>query len=173
MRFNLNLNGAQEIGNYINPGQYSVKIKNFESKSSKNGHPQFVITFVHKDEGEFIHFANADMTNEYAKNWTYTFLTYAGLKGMNGAFSFTEKDIIGKPLNIELKREYNDYTDKWNTVLKRIWRYEGTPIYEKYEIKAEEKNTIQNASKPSVYDSPTTFDNDMSKINITDEDLPF
>lgn len=27
MKFNLNLQGAQEIGNYMNPGQYSVKIK--------------------------------------------------------------------------------------------------------------------------------------------------
>ena len=106
MKFNLNLQGAQEIGNYMNPGQYSVKIKNFEGKQSKNGHPQFAITFAHKEAGEFVHFANADMTTDYAKNWIYTFLSIAGLQGVNGAFSFTERDLIGKPLNIELKREF-------------------------------------------------------------------
>ena len=32
MNFNLNLQGAQELGNYMQPGQYSVKVKNFERK---------------------------------------------------------------------------------------------------------------------------------------------
>ncbi|CDM13537.1 MULTISPECIES: DUF669 domain-containing protein [Staphylococcus] len=167
MKFNLNLQGAQEIGNYMNPGQYSVKIKNFEGKQSKNGHPQFAITFAHKEAGEFVHFANADMTTDYAKNWIYTFLSIAGLQGVNGAFSFTERDLIGKPLNIELKREYNDYTEKWNTVLKRIWRFDGTPIFEQYEIKDDEKSQ-QKQNKPSVYDS-----NEVPPLEITDDDLPF
>ena len=48
MNFNLNLQNAQKLGNYMQPGQYSVKVKNFDSKNSKNGHPQFVITFTHR-----------------------------------------------------------------------------------------------------------------------------
>ena len=35
MNFNLNLQNAQKLGNYMQPGQYSVKVKNFESKNSK------------------------------------------------------------------------------------------------------------------------------------------
>ncbi|SUM32081.1 Uncharacterised protein [Staphylococcus gallinarum] len=35
MNFNLNLQGAQEIGNYMQPGQYSVKIKILKQKSLK------------------------------------------------------------------------------------------------------------------------------------------
>lgn len=35
MNFNLNLQNAQKLGNYMQPGQYSVKVKNFESKNLK------------------------------------------------------------------------------------------------------------------------------------------
>ena len=35
MNFNLNLQNAQKLGNYMQPGQYSVKVKNFENKDSK------------------------------------------------------------------------------------------------------------------------------------------
>ncbi|HGW3918863.1 TPA: DUF669 domain-containing protein, partial [Staphylococcus aureus] len=109
MNFNLNLQGAQELGNYMQPGSYSVKIKNFESKNSKNGHPQFAITFIHKEEGEFTHYANGDTSNDFAKNWLYTFLKAIGINDNNGQFNFTERDVIGKPINIELERKHNDY----------------------------------------------------------------
>ncbi|OHO58452.1 hypothetical protein HMPREF2650_05600 [Staphylococcus sp. HMSC035F02] len=175
MNFNLNLQNAQKLGNYMQPGQYSVKVKNFESKNSKNGHPQFVITFTHREEGDFTHYANADMENEFARNWIYTFLDDLGVQGNNGMFNFTEKDVIGKPINIELERKYNDYTDKWNTSLKRVWKFDGTPVFEKYEIKDNQKNNNndQQTSKPSL-DSPNNpFANANGPIDISDGDLPF
>ncbi|GEQ04534.1 DUF669 domain-containing protein [Staphylococcus gallinarum] len=172
MNFNLNLQGAQEIGNYMQPGQYSVKIKNFEAKESKNGHPQIAITFSHKEEGEFTHFANGDTSNDFAKNWLFTFLKAVDVQGNNGQFSFTERDVIGKPINIELKREYNDYTEKWNTVLKRFWKFEGTAVFEKYEIKEEQKNNnTSTSSNNSNSDNP--FANANGPIDIDESDLPF
>ena len=142
MNFNLNLQGAQELGNYMQPGQYSVKVKNFERKESKNGHPQLAITFAHKEEGEFTHYANGDTSNDFAKNWLYTFLKSIGIQDNNGQFSFTERDVIGKPINIELERKYNDYTEKWNTVLKRFWKFDGNPVYEKVGIKENQANQV-------------------------------
>lgn len=174
MNFNFNLQGAQEIGNYIQPGQYSVKIKNFEAKESKNGHPQFAITFMHKEEGEHTHFANGDLESQFAKDWLFTFLKTVGLQGSNGQFNFTTRDILGKPINIELERKFNDYTGKWNTVLKRFWKFEGTPIFEKYEIKDSEKNNNQQQSNnPSVNDASNAFANANGPIEISDDDLPF
>ncbi|MBA8761744.1 DUF669 domain-containing protein [Staphylococcus coagulans] len=180
MQFNLNLQGAQELGNYIQPGSYSVKIKGFENKESKNGHPQIAISFTHKEEGEFTHYANGDTSNDFAKNWLYTFLKAVGLQDNNGQFSFTDKDIIGKPINIELERKYNEYTDKWNTVLKRFWKFEGTPVYEKIGIKENEKNDSDNkgqAQTGNVSNGTVTSDNPFANANgpidIQDEDLPF
>ncbi|UXS22584.1 single stranded DNA-binding domain-containing protein [Staphylococcus delphini] len=180
MKFNLNLQGAQELGNYIQPGSYSVKIKGFENKESKNGHPQIAISFMHKEEGEFTHYANGDTSNDFAKNWLYTFLKSVGIQDNNGQFSFTDKDIIGKPINIELERKYNEYTDKWNTVLKRFWKFEGTPVYEKIGIKENEKNDSDNkvqAQKGNVSNGAVTSDNPFANANgpidISDEDLPF
>ncbi|MCE5093421.1 MULTISPECIES: DUF669 domain-containing protein [Staphylococcus] len=180
MKFNLNLQGAQELGNYIQPGSYSVKVKGFENKESKNGHPQIAITFTHKEEGEFTHYANGDTSNDFAKNWLYTFLKAVGIQDNNGQFSFTDKDIIGKPINIELERKYNEYTDKWNTVLKRFWKFEGTPVYEKIGIKENEKNDSDNkvqAQTGIVSNGAVTSDNPFANANgpidISDEDLPF
>ncbi|WP_353418143.1 DUF669 domain-containing protein (plasmid) [Staphylococcus delphini] len=180
MKFNLNLQGAQELGNYIQPGSYSVKIKGFENKESKNGHPQIAISFTHKEEGEFTHYANGDTSNDFAKNWLYTFLKSVGIQDNNGQFSFTDKDIIGKPINIELERKYNEYTDKWNTVLKRFWKFEGTPVYEKIGIKENEKNDSDNkvqAQTGNVSNGAVTSDNPFANANgpidISDEDLPF
>ncbi|MDT0672832.1 MULTISPECIES: hypothetical protein [Staphylococcus] len=180
MKFNLNLQGAQELGNYIQPGSYSVKVKGFENKESKNGHPQIAITFTHKEEGEFTHYANGDTSNDFAKNWLYTFLKAVGIQDNNGQFSFTDKDIIGKPINIELERKYNEYTDKWNTVLKRFWKFEGTPVYEKIGIKENEKNDSDNkgqAQTGNVSNGAVTSDNPFANANgpidISDEDLPF
>ncbi|MTV23735.1 DUF669 domain-containing protein [Staphylococcus delphini] len=180
MQFNLNLQGAQELGNYIQPGSYSVKIKGFENKESKNGHPQIAISFTHKEEGEFTHYANGDTSNDFAKNWLYTFLKAVGIQDNNGQFSFTDKDIIGKPINIELERKYNEYTDKWNTVLKRFWKFEGTPVYEKIGIKENEKNDSDNkgqAQTGNVSNGTATSDNPFANANgpidIQDEDLPF
>ncbi|WP_105995744.1 single stranded DNA-binding domain-containing protein [Staphylococcus agnetis] len=180
MKFNLNLQGAQELGNYIQPGSYSVKIKGFENKESKNGHPQIAITFTHKEEGEFTHYANGDTSNDFAKNWLYTFLKAVGIQDNNGQFIFTDKDIIGKPINIELERKYNKYTDKWNTVLKRFWKFEGTPVYEKIGIKENEKNDSDNkgqAQTGNVSNGAVTSDNPFANANgpidISDEDLPF
>lgn len=172
MNFNLNLQGAQELGNYMQPGSYSVKIKNFESKESKNGHPQFVITVIHKEEGEFTHYANGDTSNDFAKNWLYTFLKAIGIDDNNGQFNFTERDVIGKPINIELERKYNDYKDKWNTVLKRFWKFEGTAVYEKVGIKENEKNdSNENSNNSNVNNN--TFENTNNSIDISDDDLPF
>ncbi|MDU0476326.1 DUF669 domain-containing protein [Staphylococcus chromogenes] len=180
MKFNLNLQGAQELGNYIQPGSYSVKVKGFENKESKNGHPQIAITFTHKEEGEFTHYANGDTSNDFAKNWLYTFLKAVGIQDNNGQFSFTDKDIIGKPINIELERKYNEYTDKWNTVLKRFWKFEGTPVYEKIGIKENKKNDSDNkvqAQTGIVSNGAVTSDNPFANANgpidISDEDLPF
>ncbi|WP_353419252.1 DUF669 domain-containing protein (plasmid) [Staphylococcus delphini] len=180
MKFNLNLQGAQELGNYIQPGSYSVKIKGFENKESKNGHPQIAISFTHKEEGEFTHYANGDTSNDFAKNWLYTFLKSVDIQDNNGQFSFTDKDIIGKPINIELERKYNEYTDKWNTVLKRFWKFEGTPVYEKIGIKENEKNDSDNkvqAQTGNVSNGAVTSDNPFANANgpidISDEDLPF
>src|SRR5699024_4176539 len=99
MNFNLNLQGAQENGNYMQPGQYSVYVKIFESKASKNGYPHIAITVAHKDEGEFTQFANGDTSNHFAKNWLSTFLKAVGVQDNNGQFSFTEKDVSVKPIN--------------------------------------------------------------------------
>ncbi|UXR73321.1 DUF669 domain-containing protein [Staphylococcus sp. IVB6238] len=180
MKFNLNLQGAQELGNYIQPGSYSVKVKGFENKESKNGHPQIAITFTHKEEGEFTHYANGDTSNDFAKNWLYTFLKSVGIQDNNGQFSFTDKDIMGKPINIELERKYNEYTDKWNTVLKRFWKFEGTPVYEKIGIKENEKNDSDNkglAQTGNVSNGAVTSDNPFANANgpidISSEDLPF
>ncbi|MCO4429706.1 DUF669 domain-containing protein [Staphylococcus aureus] len=172
MYFNLNLQGAQELGNYMQPGSYSVKIKNFESKNSKNGHPQFAITFIHKEEGEFTHYANGDTSNDFAKNWLYTFLKAIGINDNNGQFNFTERDVIGKPINIELERKHNDYTDKWNTVLKRFWKFEGTAVYEKVGIKENEKNDNNESSNNSNVNN-NSFENTNNSIDISDDDLPF
>ncbi len=172
MNFNLNLQGAQELGNYMQPGSYSVKIKNFESKNSKNGHPQFAIKFIHKEEGEFTHYANGDTSNDFAKNWLYTFLKAIGINDNNGQFNFTERDVIGKPINIELERKHNDYKDKWNTVLKRFWKFEGTAVYEKVGIKENEKNdNNENSNNSNVNNNP--FENTNNSIDISDDDLPF
>ena len=174
MNFNLNLQGAQELGNYMQPGQYSVKVKNFERKESKNGHPQLAITFAHKEEGEFTHYANGDTSNDFAKNWLYTFLKVIGIQDNNGQFSFTERDVNGKPINIELERKYNDYTEKWNTVLKRFWKFDGTPVYEKVGIKENEKNEgNEQSGKPSVNDNSNPFANANEPIDIQNSDLPF
>lgn len=174
MNFNLNLQGAQELGNYIQPGSYSVKIKNFEAKQSKNGHDQFVITFSHKEEGEFVHYANADTSNNFAKNWLYSFLKTLGIQSNNMMFNFTERDVIGKAINIELERKYNDYTDKWNTVLKRFWAYDGTTVYEKVGIKENEKND-SNKSQPmqNTNTNANPFANATGPIDISDDQLPF
>lgn len=139
MNFNLNLQGAQELGNYMQPGSYSVKIKTSESKNSKNGHPQFAITFIHKEEGEFTHYANGDTSNDFAKNWLYTFLKAIGINDNNGQFNFTERDVIGKPINIELERKHNDYTDKWNTVLKGFGNLKVQQFMKKLELKKTKK----------------------------------
>jgi len=171
VNFNINLNGAQELGNYMKPGLYSVKIKNFEAKQSKNGHPQFAITFIHKEEGEFVHYANADMEHNYARDWLYTFLSVLGLKGNNMQFIFTERDLIGKPINIELERKFNDYTDKWVTNLKRFWKFDGTAVYEKYDIKDEEKNYTKEPKKASLDSPDNPYMSD--SFDITDDDLPF
>ena len=40
------------------------------------------------------------MENEFA-NWMYTFLDDLGIQSDNGMFNFTERDVIGKPINIE------------------------------------------------------------------------
>lgn len=89
-------------------------------------------------------------------------------------FNFTEKDIIGKPINIELERKYNDYTDKWNTSLKRVWKFDGTPVFEKYEIKENEKNnTNQQNGQVQNGNQSNPFGNANGPIDISDEDLPF
>ncbi|HFP7215593.1 TPA: DUF669 domain-containing protein, partial [Staphylococcus aureus] len=78
----------------------------------------------------------------------------------------------GKPINIELERKYNDYKDKWNTVLKRFWKFEGTAVYEKVGIKENEKNDNNESSNNSnVNNNP--FENTNNSIDISDDDLPF
>lgn len=173
MSFNLNLQGAKEIGNYIGPGEYSVRIKRFESTKSRNGHSQIRITFYHKEEGEFIHHANADLTNEFARNWLYTFLKTIGIQGNNGQFNFTERDVVNKPINIKLVREFNDYTEKWNTVLKRFWVFNPNEIvFEKYPIKEEEKNSPQSSNKAQSQ-TDNTFYNSNIPNDFDETDLPF
>ena len=114
------------------------------------------------------------MENEFARNWIYTFLDDLGVQGDNGMFNFTERDVIGKPINIELERKYNDYTDKWNTSLKRVWKFDGTPVFEKYEIKDNQKNSNeQQTSKPSLNSPNNPFANGNDSIDISDGDLPF
>ena len=104
-----------------------------------------------------------------------TFLDDLGVQGNNGMFNFTEKDVIGKPINIELERKYNDYTDKWNTSLKRVWKFDGTPVFEKYEIKDNQKNNNneQQTSKPNLNSPNNPFANANGPIDIDDKDLPF
>ena len=105
-----------------------------------------------------------------------TFLDDLGVQSDNGMFNFTERDVIGKPINIELERKYNDYTDKWNTSLKRVWKFDGTPVFEKYEIKDNQKNNNNNeqqTSKSSLNSPNNPFANANGPIDIDDKDLPF
>ncbi|MCE4992083.1 DUF669 domain-containing protein [Staphylococcus haemolyticus] len=170
MKFNLDLNGAEEIGNYIPAGRFSVRIKDFVAKESKNGHPQFAITFTHKEEGEFTHYANADLNNEFARNWLYTFLRLLNITNNNYQFSFTENDIIGKPINIELKREYNEYTDKFRNNLKKIWKFDGTPVFEKF---TDNNDDVSSKIKRGEQKFSIEDDNFLNNLEITDDDLPF
>ena len=90
------------------------------------------------------------MENEFARNWIYTFLDDLDVQSDNGMFNFTERDIIGKPINIELERKYNDYTDKWNTSLKRVWKFDGTPVFENMKLKIIKRITITNNKQANL-----------------------
>ncbi|MDV2096952.1 hypothetical protein RZS15_18730, partial [Acinetobacter baumannii] len=108
------------------------------------------------------------------RNWMYTFLDDLGIQSDNGMFNFTERDVIGKPINIELERKYNDYTDKWNTSLKRVWKFDGTPVFEKHEIKDNQKNNNEQQTSKSSLNSPNNpFANANGPIDVDDKDLPF
>ncbi|SUM32082.1 putative single-strand DNA-binding protein [Staphylococcus gallinarum] len=59
-----------------------------------------------------------------------------------------------------------------NTVLKRFWKFEGTAVFEKYEIKEEQKNNnTSTSSNNSNSDNP--FANANGPIDIDESDLPF
>lgn len=181
MNYNLNLAGAKPLGQFLKAGKYSVKVSGFEGKKSKNGHPQFLITFSQKDDGDFTHYANADVSNEFARDWLNHFLTCAGIPNNNGQYSFTTEQLVGKPVNIEIKREFNEHTGKMRNNLKRVWAYEGTPIYEKYEevddnaeiAKHGGNNKANDFSTASVPGTNNPFSNASGPIDIKDDDLPF
>ena len=61
--------------------------------------------------------------------------------------------MIGKPINIELERRYNDYTEKWNTVLKRFGNLMELQYMKSWYKENEKNEGNEQSGKPSVNDN--------------------
>lgn len=181
MKMTIDFSNAKEFGNYLPAGKHTVKIKNVEAKNSTNGHPQLIITFADKDEREFTHYQLADFNQEWVRNWFYNFTKNAGLPVEKKNFTFDTNDLIGKPLFIEVKREYNDYSDKFVNRLKFSNKYEADKAdqwNEEYEITEEEKAhkaKANNAQSTNPFSQPADnpFSAADSEVATDTNDFPF
>lgn len=180
MKMTVDFTDVKEQGNFLPAGKHTVKIKNVEGKETTNGHQQLVITFVDAKDREFTHYQLANFDYDWVKNWFYNFTKNAGLPVKKEEFTFDTKDLIGKPIFVDIQREYNDYSDKYVSRLKYTAKYEKDKAEqwnEEYELSDEEKafRAKQNGgSTSSGENNSNPFANaNGGPIDIHSDDLPF
>lgn len=180
MKMTIDFTNAKEQGNFLPAGKHTVKIKNIEGKETQNGHPQLIITFVDANGREFTHYQLANFEHDWVKNWFYNFTKNAGLPVKKENFSFDTNDLVGKPIFVDVQREYNDYSDKYVNRLKYTAKYEKDKAdqwNEEYPISEEEKlfKAKQNGGSESNAgnSSNNPFANANGPIDISSDDLPF
>ena len=177
MKINFDFSNAKEHTGlkFIPAGKHTVKIKDVESKTTTNGHPQLVITFEDKEGRTFDHYQLANTEYDWVINWFYNFAKNAGLKVEKGQFALDTNDLIGKPMFIDIKREFNDYTGKYRNNLKYTAPYDKEKVdewNEEYPISDEEKAFKENGENNSKKeDNP--FADATGPVDISDDDLPF
>lgn len=117
-------NAKEFYGSYLKAGKYTVRVKNIEEiASKKNNNPQFKITFWHRlSDTEFIHFANADISNETSRNWIYSFALACGHTNFSNGLDM--RTLINQPVNIEIKPKYNEYKGKVYNQLSSLEQYD-------------------------------------------------
>ncbi|MBO3076715.1 DUF669 domain-containing protein [Mammaliicoccus vitulinus] len=177
MKMTIDFSNAKEQGNFLPAGKHTVKIKNIEAKETKNGHPQLIITFVDANGREFTHYQLADFEQDWVKNWFYNFTKNAGLPVKKENFTFDTNDLVGKPIFVDIQREYNDYSEKYKNKLKYTAKYDkgkADQWDEEYAISDEEKALkAKQGGATSSSNNSNPFANADGPIDITDEDLPF
>lgn len=181
MKMTIDFSNAKEFGNYLPAGKHTVKIKEVKAEQTKNGHPQLIITFADKENREFTHYQLADFNQEWVRNWFYNFTKNAGLAVEKKNFTFDTNDLIGKPLFIDIKREYNDYSDKFVNRLKFSTKYEADKAdkwNEEYEISPEEqahKTKSNNTQSTNPFSQPADnpFSAAETEVATDPNDFPF
>lgn len=173
MKMTIDFSNAKEQGNFLPAGKHTVKIKNIEAKETKNGHPQLIITFIDANGREFTHYQLADFEKDWVKNWFYNFTKNAGLPVKKENFTFDTNDLVGKPIFVDIQRDYNDYSDKYVNRLKYTAKYDKDKAdqwNEEYAISDEEKafkaKQDNNKSTSNPFSNNDTFE-------LNDDDLPF
>jgi len=178
----MNLSDAKELtgGNYLLPGQYTVKVTNVEATKTKNDKQQLKITFENLEMKAITHYANMDSTNEIARDWMYTFLNYLGNDMTNFNGNITTEMILNKMINIKVEREYNDYNGKYYSKVKRIERWEKGNVLNDIDEQAVEamKSEVQQPARATMtndFAADVAYDKAMDALGmeISDDDLPF
>lgn len=180
MKMNFDFSNAKENTGlkFIPAGKHTVKIKGVESKTTTNGHPQLIITFEDKEGRTFDHYQLANTEHEWVVNWFYNFAKNAGLNVEKGQFSLDTNELIGKPLFVDIKREYNDYSDKYRNNLKYTAAYDKEKVdqwNEEYPITDEEKahKAKQDGNQQGGSNNSNPFSSTDGPVDISDSDLPF
>lgn len=185
MKMTINFTDAKEFGAFLPAGKHTVKIKAIKAESTKNGYPQVHITFADKDDREFTHYQSADFEQDWVRNWFYNFCKNAGLKVEKTNFTFDTNDLIGKPLFVDIQREYNDYSDKFVNRLKYTAKFEKEKAdnwNEEYPISPEEqahkaKESNNNTQSTNPFAQPAATDNPFAQATTdtadSTEDYPF
>lgn len=177
MKMTIDFSNAKEQGNFLPAGKHTVKIKNIEAKETKNGHPQLIITFVDANGREFTHYQLADFEQDWVKNWFYNFTKNAGLPVKKENFTFDTNDLVGKPIFVDIQRDYNDYSDKYVNRLKYTAKYDKDKAdqwNEEYAISDEEKAfKAKQGGATSSSSSSNPFANANGPIDIDTNELPF
>ena len=185
MKISMNFTNAKEFGAFLPAGKHTVKIKEVKPATTKNGHPQIHITFKDKDDREFTHYQNSDFSQQWVIDWFYNFCKNAGLPVVKSAFELDTNDLIGKPLFVDIQREYDDYSDKYKNKLKYTAKYEASKAdnwNEEYPISPEEqahkaKESNNNAQSTNPFAQPAATDNPFAQATTdtadSTEDYPF
>lgn len=184
----MNLVGAEVLtgSNYILPGEYTVKVVKAEAKETSKGNPQIAITFQNIEKQNIIEFYNLDSTNEFAKSKMMTLLVFLGNDMTKFIGDITTEMLIGKKMNVIVKREFNDYKGQWFSKIKVMQPYKNEDLYIRNEAEiAEMKNektreTKQNNNSNFDFNSANEQTNDVvqdfindNSFDMSDDDLPF
>jgi len=179
----MDLTGATVLkgGNYLLPGEYTLKVLSAETTTTQTGKKQLKVIFKAKKGEEITEFYMLDGQHEYSKKLMLTLLTCLGNDMTKFTGRITTDMLIAKKMNVIVKRKYNDYKNAFYSRIHVMKQYEGVDLYNKNEteIKAmehEAQRTGQTGQAPQNANSGFAPSEEQAfniDFNIDIDDLPF